>query len=196
MALPKYQLRAYRGGGQYLTLSEQLGARTLSINVSGTFTNWPTHTLTTTTGDFCICLTKGTAQEEKVLVTKLTKRTGTFTVWSTGATTGRGYDTTTARTHTPSATIAQVTLVWTATEARESNRAANALFGGNSGTAIVPIGGYLYFQGTPVPTNFLKMTGQKVSKTTYATLAAAVPAWVTGSTITIPSVTHGIVRFK
>lgn len=121
MALPQFVRRSYAGGTEALTLAEPIMAGTLSFAVTGDTTTWPTGT----TGPFCAVLTLGLLNEEKVLCSGFNAMTGIVTVFSTGPTTGRGYDGTAATGHVPQTGTpsAQFTLVWTSREAREANLA-------------------------------------------------------------------------
>ena len=126
MALPKYVNRSYKGAAEALTLSASVSSSATTLPVVGTFTTWPTHTVATTTGPFTVTLTLGTDSEEKVLCSKLTRGGSHLVVFVTG-TSGRGYDGTVARAHTPTGNIEQVTLTWSAVEAKEANRVVAAV---------------------------------------------------------------------
>lgn len=119
MAYPTYVKRSYSGGGQALTLTEDVTSSALTFGVTGNFSNWPTGA----TGTFMCSVDGGLASEEKVLFSGFNPVTGTLTVWSTGTETGRGYDKTTATSHVPLATNSQIELAWSATEAAEANHA-------------------------------------------------------------------------
>ena len=122
MALPSLVRRSYFGGVQALTLAEPITSTALSFGVTGVKTHWPTGT----TGPFCAVLTLGLETEEKILCSAFNPTTGIVTVFTTGPTTGRAYDgTAPARGHVPQTgtPAAQFTLVWTAIEATEANRA-------------------------------------------------------------------------
>jgi hypothetical protein len=125
-----YAARSYAGGASPTTLTAGITGTTDGTGGSnpaislGTLTNWtelnsPTNSVIGTSGGYVIAISAGTATEEKIYVPQGV--TGT-SLNNTGLI--RGYDGTTAQSH---ATGSTVSLVWSATEAGESNKAVQAV---------------------------------------------------------------------
>jgi microcystin-dependent protein len=108
--------RDYSGGARALVLATALGPTATTFEVEQVFGTWP---LGSADGSlpFFIVLSRGTPQEEKVLVRF---RAGTTFTVQPG---GRGADDTSAQSHNAGAVVEHV---WTATDGRESNRHVNA----------------------------------------------------------------------
>ena len=138
MAAPKYVARSYAGGAPVATIAAPMGSTDTSFTISPT-TGWTSadgHALGTD-GPFVIDIDRGLASEEKILCTSINLGTGLVQVYNTGGFLGRGYDQTTATTHTPgggSPLSGACQLVITAVEALEMNAAVTYLLGSAGGT--------------------------------------------------------------
>lgn len=126
--------RDYSGGARALVLATSLGPTATTFEVEQVLGTWP---LGSADGSlpFFIVLSRGTPQEEKVLVRQ---RAGTtFTVMAGG----RGADDTAAQSHNVGAAVEHV---WTATDGREANRHVNADRGVHGLTANDRVAGREY----------------------------------------------------
>ena len=138
MAAPAYLARSYAGGAPVATISAPMGSTDTSFTISPT-TGWTSadgHALGTD-GPFVIDIDRGLASEEKILCTSINLGTGLVQVYNTGGFLGRGYDQTSATTHTPSAgspLAGACQVVWTAVEALEANTAVSYVLGHAGGT--------------------------------------------------------------
>jgi len=105
MALPSYVSRTFSGGAAPGTLSSDVGASdtTISLNIPSA-NGW--NLFPASGGYFVVTLDYGLSSEEKVLCSGISVGgsglTATLTVWASGGTTARGYDGTTAQTHSAS----------------------------------------------------------------------------------------------
>lgn len=133
MAAPKFIARSYAGGAPSASISAPMGSTDNSFTISPT-TGWETpdgHALGVD-GAFCIDIDRGLSSEEKILCSSLNISTGLVEVYNSGGFNGRGYDQTTATTHTPNAgsPLAGVCIVtWTAVEASEANDVVTFVLG-------------------------------------------------------------------
>jgi hypothetical protein len=152
MAAPAFVPRSYAGGAPVATISAPVGATDTSFTISPT-TGWTSadgHALGTD-GPFVIDIDRGLASEEKILCVSINLGTGLVQVYNTGGFLGRGYDQTTATTHTPSGGSplnGACQVVWTAVEALEANKTASFLLGSAGGT---PATGNLLTWGSGQP---------------------------------------------
>ncbi len=114
--------RSYSGNAKSTVLADAVNTTATTFLVADG-TGYPDGTA----GPFIVTLSGGSASEEKVLCSA---RTGTsFTV----ATGGRGFDDTTASTHSNQALVQHT---FSATDAREANAHVNATTGAHAATAI------------------------------------------------------------
>ena len=111
--------RDYSGGARVISLATAIGSTGTSFEVDQVLGTWPTGSADGSL-PFFVVLSRGTPQEEKVLIRN---RAGTtFTVVAGG----RGVDDTPASAHGIGATVEHV---WTGTDAREANHHVNATRG-------------------------------------------------------------------
>lgn len=152
MAAPLHVARSYAGGAPVATISAPMGSTDTSFTIAPV-TGWTSangHALGTD-GPFVIDIDRGLASEEKILCTSINLGTGLVQVYNTGGFLGRGYDQTTATTHTPSGGSplnGACQVVWTAVEAAEANAAVTFLLGSAGGT---PSTGQLLTWGSGQP---------------------------------------------
>ena len=118
-----YERRSYSGKARATTLTAAItdNQTSLSLFDSSTWIEGPSYgsNRVGTSGNFIICVDYGTSTEEKILCTSLSG-TGTVTVAT------RGYDGTTAVSHSSGATVI---LVFSAAEAYEANYAVSETVG-------------------------------------------------------------------
>lgn len=113
--------REYQGGAQPAQLVEPLGGSPTDLTIEcDDLTGWPTGSI----GPFYVVIDRGKVSEEKILCSS---RTGAIlTVWTSGASTGRGADGTSRTAHNANAVIEHV---FTATDANEANLHVNSSSG-------------------------------------------------------------------
>lgn len=119
MALPAYVTRSYSGKGQATTLLAGIGPAdtTFTIAAPSTWVEAPGNTNHLgTSGPFVVSVDYNTTSEEKILCSSIDLSTGIVTVYGSGA--GRGYDGTTAQSHSATALCVSV---YAAVDADEAN---------------------------------------------------------------------------
>lgn len=166
-----FQRRYYAGGGATTTLSSPMGSSDTSFNITSA-TGWPG----SPGHNFIVVIDRGTSSEEKILCAS---NSGTVV---TVATSGRGYDGTTATTHNSGATVSLCAGAIDFDEANQltnffANQAEGSLFFGK-GTGTVPnalsvggAGAMLTSNGTDPTWLGLGTTGY------YLTAGASSPQW-------------------
>lgn len=110
--------REYKGAAAATTLSSPMGnADTTFVLVSNT--NWPTGAV----GNFIVCINRGQPDEEKILCATQSAKTVTV------ATSGRGFDGTTAQSHAAGATVECVISAFDADEWNQHTNATSGVHG-------------------------------------------------------------------
>jgi hypothetical protein len=159
--------RYFDGGGATTTLSTAMGSADTSF-VLAAATNWPG----AAANNFVVVIDRGTSSEEKILCTSNSGTTVTV------ASSGRGYDDTSATTHNASATVS---LCLSAIDADEANQVTNLLGNAATGSLIIGAGA-----GT-LPTKLA------VGSATSILAGGTTPAYVSASNGQFFGVTGGAV---
>lgn len=162
--------RYFDGGGATVTLATSMASTDTSFVLSAA-TNWPG----TSPNNFVVVIDRGTASEEKILCAS---NTGTTVTVASG---GRGYDGTSATTHSATASVS---LCATAIDFDEANQVTHLL--GNMATGTIPIG-----QGTgtlPI--------GLAVGSAASVLGGGTSPAWVAGSNGQVLGISGGSLAFQ
>ena len=167
--------RYFAGGGTSTVLVTAMGSSDTSFTISSA-TGWPG----TPGNNFIVVVDRGTSSEEKILCSQNSGTTVTV------ASSGRGYDGTSATAHNQSATVS---LCGGAVDFDEANQVAHLLGNGAEGTlfygkgtgalpAALPVGAdgaLLYSNGTDPAWLAIGTSGQVLQ------VSGGVPAWTTFS---------------
>ena len=181
MALARYE---HTGGAPAVGLAAPIGSADASFTVTPSGNGYPTGAV----GDFVVCIDAGTTSEEKILCSA---RSGTvFTV----ATSGRGYDGTSAASHNAGST--NVSHVYSAAEAddtsahiytttRDDHTQYLRVDGTRAGTGAQTIGGALTVSsGGAQVTGNSKVTGTLETTAGLTVDAGGVTVTAGGATVT------------
>ena len=159
--------RYFDGGGATTTLASSMLSSDTSFVLAAT-TNWPG----AAANNFVVVIDRGTSSEEKILCASNSGTTVTV------ASSGRGYDDTSATTHNASATVS---LCLSAIDADEANQVTNLLGNAAVGSLIIGAGA-----GT-LPTKLA------VGSATSILAGGTTPAYVSASNGQVFGVTGGAV---